>query len=64
MIKILIYETRIKKGLSLEALAKISGVSRSQINNIENGRQSPTLHSLELIAHGLNCKIKDLFEEE
>lgn len=64
MIKVLIYELRMKKGLSLNALERISGVSRSQINNIENGKQSPTLHTLELIAHGLDCKVKDLFEEE
>lgn len=63
MIKILVYERRTEKKLSLEALERICGVSNSQINNIENEKQSPTLHTLELIARGLDCKVKDLFEE-
>lgn len=64
MIKILIFELRAEKNLSLIQLEQLSGVSHSQINNIENGYSSPTLATLELIANGLGCRIKDLFEEQ
>lgn len=45
-------------------LAAKSGIGKSTLNNIENGKVSPTLFQLETIAIALNVKITDLFESE
>lgn len=64
MIHIKLWEVRNTKGLKLEAVAAITGVSKSTLNNIENGKTSPTLANLEKIAAGLGCRISDLYESE
>lgn len=61
MIKIKVWEIRTEKGLSLEELSAISGVSSTHLNDIENNKKSPTIHTLEKIAKALNVKISDLF---
>lgn len=48
----------------LMELAKKSGIGKSTLNNIENGKVSPTLFQLETIAIALEVKITDLFESE
>lgn len=62
--KILLWEMRTIKKITLMELSKKSGIGKSTINNIENGRVSPTLFQLETIAIALNIKITDLFESE
>lgn len=42
----------------------MTGVSKSTLNNIENGKTSPTLANLEKIAKGLGCRISDLYDSE
>lgn len=64
MIIIKLWEIRTAKGLKLEAVAAVTGVSKSTLNNIENGKTSPTLANLEKIAKGLGCRISDLYESE
>lgn len=61
--EILIWELRHAKGLTLENLAERSGVSKSEINAIENAKVSPRLDTLQLIAHALGCRISDLYRE-
>lgn len=46
------------------SLAKKSGIGKSTLNNIENGKVSPTLFQLETIAIALEVRITDLFESE
>ena len=58
------WEARIEKNYTLTKLASKTGISKSTLNNIENGRTSPTLRQLELIAKALNCRITDLFESD
>ena len=55
-------ELRSKRGLSLDALAKTSGVSRSMISLIERGESSPTAVVLEKIARGLRATLPALFD--
>lgn len=55
-------ELRTKGGLSLEALAEASGVSRSMISLIERGESSPTAVLLERLATGLGVSLATLFE--
>ena len=47
--KILVWEVRTSKGFTLMELSKKSGIGKSTINNIENGKVSPTLFQLEMI---------------
>src|SRR5947209_5872604 len=55
-------ELRAAQGLSLDALATQSGVSRSMISLIERGESSPTAVVLEKIATGLNVSLASLFD--
>ena len=64
MVIIKLWEIRTAKGLKLEAVAAVTGVSKSTLNNIENGKTSPTLANLEKIVKGLGCRISDLYESE
>lgn len=62
--KILTWEVRKKKGITLMELAERTHLGKSTLNNIENEKNSPTLHQLELIAIALGVRITDLFESE
>lgn len=53
-------EERQKKGLSLQALSNLSGVSRSMLSQIERGESSPTVASLWNLTRALNIEIGDL----
>ena len=48
---------RIQRGLSLDRLAKISGVSRAMISHVELGQSAPTIVTLNKIAKGLGVSI-------
>lgn len=58
------WEARIAKNITLVQLSKMTGIGKSTLNNIENGKTSPTLFQLELIAIALDVKITDLFESD
>src|SRR3954464_2217878 len=55
-------DLRAARGLSLDALAGKSGVSRSMISLIERGESSPTAAVLEKLAGGLGVMLASLFE--
>jgi transcriptional regulator with XRE-family HTH domain len=55
-------ELRAAHGLSLDALARKSGVSRSMISLIERGESSPTAVVLEKVAAGLSVTLASLFD--
>lgn len=57
-------ELRAASGLSLDALAARSGVSRSTISLIERGETSATAVVLEKLAAGLGVALAALFETE
>jgi transcriptional regulator with XRE-family HTH domain len=56
-------ELRAAHGLSLDALATRSGVSRSMISLIERRETSPTAVVLEKLATGLGVLLASLFDE-
>lgn len=57
-----ITELRREKNLSREELAKIVGVSRATINNIESGKvKNPRSETLFKIAYYFNKDINELF---
>jgi transcriptional regulator with XRE-family HTH domain len=55
-------DLRAAHGLSLDALATKSGVSRSMISLIERGESSPTAVVLEKLAAGLGVMLASLFD--
>lgn len=57
-------EERTSKGLSLDALAKLSGVSRSMLSQIERGESSPTVASLWNLTRALNVDFSALLDQE
>lgn len=57
----LIWQERIKKGVTLVELSRMTGISKSSLNNYENGKRSPTLVQMEVIARALECRITELF---
>ena len=55
-------ELRAERGLSLDALAARSGVSRSMISLIERGESNPTAAVLDRLAAGLGVPLATLFD--
>ena len=57
-------EARAAQGLSLDAVAKLSGVSRSQINQIERGESSPTVATLWNLTQALKVDFAGLLQAD
>ncbi len=51
---------RIKQEISQEKLAELSGLHRTTLGSIENGKTSPTLDSIARIAKALNLTLSEL----
>ena len=62
--EILTWQARSSKNVTLVKLSGLTGISKSTLNNIENGRVSPTIKQLETIAKALGVKISDLYESQ
>lgn len=62
--EILTWQARNNKKVSLVKLSKMTGISKSTLNNIDNGRVSPTMGQMEAIAKALGVRISDLYESE
>ncbi|MDE6252603.1 MAG: helix-turn-helix transcriptional regulator [Lachnospiraceae bacterium] len=62
--EILLGQIRISKGVTLVELERRTGISKSTLNNYENGKTVPDLFKLEKIAIALDVKITELFESE
>ncbi len=52
------------KGLSLDAVAKLSGVSRSMVSQIERGESSPTISTLWNLTKALQVDFAGLLEDD
>ena len=53
-------ELRGRRGLTLEALAERSGVSRAMISKLERGEKNPTLVVAAKLADGLGVTLSQL----
>lgn len=62
--KVLTWQARNNKKVTLVKLSKMTGISKSTLNNIENEKVSPTIAELEAIAKALRMKITDLFDSD
>jgi transcriptional regulator with XRE-family HTH domain len=55
---------RVQRGLSLDALAQRTGVSRSMLSLVERGESSPTAVVLDRLAAGLGITLASLFADD
>jgi transcriptional regulator with XRE-family HTH domain len=55
---------RTRRGLSLERLARLSGVSRSMLGQIESGQSAPTIKTLWRIAVALELPVAALIPDD
>lgn len=56
-------EARRAQGLSLDAVARLSGVSRSMVSQIERGESSPTIATLWNLTRALQVDFAGLLED-
>jgi transcriptional regulator with XRE-family HTH domain len=56
-----IVKARTARGMSQEKLATESGIDRSHMGFIEQGRRKPTLSTLHKIARALDLSLEELF---
>ena len=59
-----VYEIRRIKNMTLRDLSIKSGISRTEINNIENKLKDPTIRTLCLLSLALDVSLQDLFSIE
>ena len=57
-----IRETREKRGITIRQLARMSGISKSQISAIERGDSMPTILTMCQLAAALHVRAEDLYE--
>lgn len=57
-----ILEARKKHGMSQEQLATESGIDRSHMGYIEQGRRKPTLSTITKIANALDISLEQIFK--
>lgn len=60
----LLAEKRVARGLSLQDLSRLSGVSKGMISQVENGQVNPTLAVVWKLASGLGLNIQELLQGE
>lgn len=60
-IKYHLWELRTSRGMSIRHLSELSGVSKTTINDIENGRHDPTIYTLCLLAVALQVTPESLY---
>lgn len=65
MFVFVIKNIRLKKGLTIYKLSKITGINRSYLTQLENNKKfNPSLKTIYNIATALNVKVDDLFYSE
>jgi len=53
---------RIQKNITQIEIARILGVDRSFVSNIENGKNNPTLSTITSLAKALDVSTNELFK--
>ena len=59
-----VYEIRRIKNMTLRDMSIKSGISRTEINNIENNLKDPTIRTMCLLSLALDVSLQDLFSIE
>ncbi len=58
-----IKELREKKGLTVNRLANMAGISQSYLRDVELGNKNPTVETLSYFCDALSVSLKDFFSE-
>lgn len=61
-VKILIKQKRKEKGMTLETLSKLSGISKGHLSKIERQERDPKLSTIIQIALALKVRVTDLYK--
>lgn len=61
-IEILLREIREEKGISINQLSKMTGISKGHLSRIENQETMPTILTIERIAIALKVDSKKLYK--
>lgn len=61
-IELLIKEVRLQKNMTLETLAKLSGISKGHLSKIERQEREPKLSTIIQIARALKVDIDKLYK--
>ena len=61
-VEILLKQIRKEKAITLEELAKLSGISTTHINDVENNIKEPSLYVMIRIAKALDIDITKLYK--
>lgn len=62
--KMRIWQERNLKKITIQELSKRTKISIGALSNYENGKRSPNMIQLELIAEALDTKIENLYESQ
>lgn len=60
-IEMLIKEIRTERKMTLKKLSKLSGVSITYINELENNLKCPSIITIEMLSKALKVDIKELY---
>lgn len=55
---------REQKGITVNKLANLAGISQSFLREVELGNKKPTIETLSLLCDALNITLKDFFIDE
>lgn len=61
-IEILVKKVRLEKNMTLEMLAKLSGISKGHLSKIERQERDPKLSTIIQIASALKVEVSDLYK--
>ncbi len=59
-IKYHIYELRTEKQMSVRHLARLSGISKTAINDIENGKHVPNIETICSLCYAMDVSLNDI----
>ena len=61
-VEILVKKVRLENNMTLETLAKLSGISKGHLSKIERQDRNPSLDTMIQIALALKVDIKELYK--
>lgn len=61
IIKSQLKDVREKKGMSVRGLAKMAGLSKTYVSDVENDHKIPTIYSLCVLAATLGVRPEELY---
>ena len=63
-IEILLKQIRLEKGMTLETLSQLSGISKGHLSKIERQEREPKISTLILIAKALKVDVNNSYRVE